>query len=207
MSPVIRVFYDLDRTLYDDDRMKADVWDDLIRGGIPRERVDAAYAATAAEGFTFERHLRKLGLPENVVRSKADQFYGWFRDERFLYPDVAPEFERQGERSESILLTYGYPPYQMMKFEGLASINRRFKNRHYVWRNETKGDIIRGYGEHPQTVFVDDEPKHLEDVLRKAPCVHAVRIVRRSDAPSHQNDAHVWPVIHSLDELDKILPS
>jgi hypothetical protein len=106
------------------------------------------------------------------------------------------------DNCELHLLTFGFPQYQRSKFAGLQEIAGIFGDSHFVWRDERKGDVIRGFGSDVETWFLDDSPAHLEDVDQKAPWAKIVRIAWPQFNPRpYPGDIIRWDVVRSFEDF------
>jgi len=174
-----RIFFDLDFTLYHTAWLMADLRKGMVRLGYPAEAIDAGFDQLNDVGYSLEGHLRLLGHPEDDIPARANELqfhlsYG----QKYLMPGVFDGLVLLTVASELHLLTFGYQPYQRAKFAGLNELaGTVFADSHFVWKDETKGDVIARFGNKMETWFVDDSPAHLEGACRKAPWVKAVRMM------------------------------
>jgi len=199
-----RFFFDFDLTLYDTEAFMADIRHALRRLGSSDERIDQGFTKLNASGYSFEAHLRLLGYPEVVVRQTSDRLHGLLsRGERYLLPGVCRGLYKLRRRGyECSLLTFGYPPFQRQKWEGVPVLHKHFIETHFVWREKTKGDVLNDYHWLP-FVFCDDSPQHLLDARRKiqgSVCLIRFMWPRFNQQP-HPEDGKTWQVISSFDEF------
>lgn len=205
--PASRIFLDLDRTLYDTDRMWGPIERDLLEHGYSLEQI-AASEPSLDEGYTFEKHLRNLGFAENFIPEKIEKYNAFLRDgDAYLFTGVAEALRELAKSAELSIVTYGIPGIQSPKLEGIRSFKPLFSSIHIVQPPlGSKGEVIRSYGEHPETFFVDDSPRHLMDVLEKAPWTKVARMMwPEANRESHEGDDAKWPVVRSMEELKKLL--
>ncbi len=202
-----RAFIDLDDTLYDSNRMFDPIRADMIALGHPPEEVDRHAITLSAEGYSFERHLRALGHPPAFVEEKKKGYYAVLaRGDHFLFPGIARDLRTLACVSDCHLLTYGDPAFQMHKATHIPSLQRSFTRMHYVWRQQTKGEVIRSMGRHMAVWFLDNEPNHLLDAREKAPWAQPVRMCwPETHQRPHEGDGTLWPVVSSFSEFVQLV--
>ena len=172
-----RVFLDFDYTLYDTDAMMVSVQKDMENLGADLPTIIGVQNQLCDEGYSFERHLELLGFSLEIVTQRSDQYRKMLNDgDRFLYAGVRSGMENLVQIAECHLLTFGYPPYQKHKVDGVLALRDAFAVQHYVWRDKSKGDVIGQYTDDVDTYFLDDKIDHIQDVMQKAPQVKCVRI-------------------------------
>ncbi len=204
MKAQCRIYFDLDLTLYDTIAFMADISRRLRKLGSPQEKIDEGFALLEDTGYSFEEHMRFLGLPEPVIMQESAQLQRLLaRGSRYLLPGISPGLTRLRKRGyEFALLTFGYPPFQQAKWDGLPGLSRRFVQTDYVWQSKSKGDVLSEYRELP-FVFCDDSPRHLLDARRKIR--GSVCLIRfmwpQFDLPPHPEDGRMWQVVTSFDEF------
>ena len=202
-----RFFFDLDRTLYDTDAVTQSIHQDLCEAGHHAEDVKRHAASLHESGYSFERHMQLLGIPTEEIACKADTLRAHFLNgNRYLYPDVLLGIEYLKHLGECILLTFGDPAFQGEKVNGINLIQSNFTVTHFVWLDRKKSDVIRRYGQHAETWFFENDPKHLEDVRIHTPWVKCVRIAReRLPFVPHPLDGKQWPVVETLDGFIRLV--
>lgn len=196
-----RGYFDLDLTLYDTERMIEMIRNDMIELGSSKSEIDQINAELSAIGYTFEEHLSRLSYPPEIVRARADTYRRiQANGDRFLYPDVIHWVEKLKQLCECHLLTYGFPSYQQHKFEGIKALQPHFTRMHYVWRGQTKGDIVHGAQEEGVEDWVlDDSIVQLLDMQLKAPHARLVRMRRpHVITQDHPSDGVDWRVVSDL---------
>ncbi len=209
--PSKRCFLDLDYTLYNTAEPIRLVREDLLASGSTPQAIDASLQALNQLGYSFERQLAELGYAPDVLSQKAQAYRAVQADgDRFLYPGVPEQIERLAHFADCALLTFGDPPFQLSKFNGLPSLFGNIGPTHFVWQDQTKGDVIRCYGPHPCTWFLDDSPQQLADVIEKAPWVTCIRIMwpQNTNTKPHPRDQRSWRVVtdlkHFVDLVEQI---
>jgi len=202
-KPSKRWYFDFDHTLYDTDALTAVVWNDLVELGSVRADIDAAHTELKEIGYTFEGHLKLLGYSGEIVTQQAKRFRGYLvRGNDFLFPNVANTLRHLAETDQCNLLTFGNPDFQSAKFAGATDLHSSIHHMHYVWHHRSKGDVLRDEGGDGHVYFIDDTPRQLLDVQKKAPWVTCIRICWPSvRSEPHPEDDKSWRVIQSLEEL------
>ncbi len=199
-----RVYLDLDHTLYDTEHIKRRIFSDMVAMGSSSDEVARHSKELVNVGYSFERHLERLGHAPEVVAEKSNVYRAILAEgDAFLYPGVLDGMRRLSKIADCEILTFGVPAFQEEKLRGISSLQPHFKRAHYVYQDTTKGDVIRNAGEHHNTWFVDDSPSHLMDVLEKAPWTRVVRMMwpGSSTAAPHEDDETRWPVVHDFDSF------
>jgi len=198
-----RIFFDLDFTLYDTAALMDDLRRDLERFGASRSAIDAGFDRLNESGYSFESHLILLLCPERLIPERANELqFHLSHGQKYLMPGVFDGLVGLADADELHLLTFGFPQYQRAKFAGLKELAGIFRDSHFVWRDERKGDVIRSFGPDVETWFLDDSPAHLEDVGQKAPWAKIVRIAWPQFSPKPYPGDHIrWDVVRSFDEF------
>lgn len=198
-----RIFFDFDHTLYHTDALMARISAEIETLGFDRETIKRAQAAATKDGYSFARHLAYLGLPKTRIRGYCRAYrHVLEHGDAFLLPQVPEGLRELQNKAELHLLTYGRPSHQRHKVRGIKDLKGLFTAKHYVWRNKTKGDIIRQYGSQCLTFFLDDVSTHLEDACKKAPWTSCIRMQWPEfvhNPPEFNEPA--WPVVHSFTEF------
>lgn len=203
MNERVRIFFDLDFTLYDTALLMTDLRSDLERLGYSDRAITEGFECLNDVGYSFEGHLRLLGHPEADIQEVADDLGRRLRrGKKYLLPGAFDCLADLQAVAELHLLTFGYPFYQRAKFAGLAETVGLFADSHFIWKGESKGDVIARFGAERETWFVDDSPAHLEDACRKAPWVKAVRMLWPGFNVRLAPGDHIrWEMVRSFDEL------
>ncbi len=203
MNKAVRIYYDLDFTLYDTAQLMANLRQDLRRMGYSAESIDAGFDQLNDVGYSLEGHLRLLGHREEDIPYRANELqYHLTYGHKYLLPGVFDGLGMLSHAAEQFLLTFGFPPYQQNKFFGLGEARLWFQGKHYVWKGETKGDVIVQAGQAETVWFLDDSIAHLEDVCQKAPWTKVVRIAWPQFNPKPYPGDHIrWDVVRSFDEF------
>ncbi len=202
-----RIFFDLDRTLYDTDAMVQPIYKDMQSMGHTIENIAKTKHRLIETGYSFERHLEDLGVSPKVVQEKSDAYRAMQQaGDRFLYPGVIEGVRRLAAAHECLILTFGHPPFQQHKLECINTLKLYIQKIHYVDMNPpTKGEVIQSYGESPSW-FIDDSPVQLFDVQAKAPWAHRVRIRwPNTESPDHPGDHVDWYVVRNMEELIELI--
>ncbi|MFA5186237.1 MAG: hypothetical protein WC551_07150 [Patescibacteria group bacterium] len=198
-----RIFFDLDFTLYDTVALMDDLRRNLERFGASRSAIDAGFDQLNESGYSLENHLTLLLCPERLIPERVLELqYHLSHGKKYLMPGVFDGLVGLADNCDIHLLTFGFPQYQRSKFAGLQEIAGIFRDSHFVWKDEKKGDVIRGFGSDVVTWFLDDSPAHLEDACQKAPWVKAVRMMWPEFKLKPDNRDHIhWDVVRSFDEF------
>ncbi|MBU0540378.1 HAD hydrolase-like protein [Patescibacteria group bacterium] len=183
----ITIFFDLDRTLFDTDRMYADICKDLQSDGFSKEEIDEAGRQCNHIGYTFKRHLRALQIPEKTAKNKTRAYYAALDRGSYTYHDVPVAIKRLSERNLTLaLLTHGFPRFHQRKFASLGSeLCAKFQLQHYVWKGSSKGGVISHHAlTNPESriLFVDDLPSNLEAAHGMHPRTKCLHIWRSEEA-------------------------
>ncbi len=204
-------FSDFDNFWYSWQAMLAPVLEELTRIGIRTEDLKRATKIANAEGFTFESWFVSMGIKEDKLPELVQTAeYQLMQGDSFLHPGSHEVVERTKRFLDHILLTFGNPIYQRRKWQGTPEFRRHFKDARFVFRRETKGDIIASYGESVADIvlFGDDSPGHLIDTRVKAPWTRLVRMMHPElNLKPHAWDGVEWDVVSSTHELEEWLKS
>lgn len=203
----IRCYFDLDRTLYDTDAMFGPIRDDLIAQGYTKTQIKEASNVLSQTGYSFEAHLRALGITDPVLASKMREYAQRLQQgDSFLITGVLEMLYNIHDRAEPYLLTFGFPPFQQEKVRGIPSLLPFLRDSHFVWQDQSKGDVLRDAGDEARVIFVDDTPSHLQDARAKAPWVTCVRMMHpHFHLKSHPEDGKEWEVCENFSSLERIV--
>ncbi len=207
MKHKVDIFFDLDKTLFDSDALVACIREDLERYGKTREEIERTSKQASAQGYSFEKHLGFLRFKKDFIKERSELYRALLSaGDQFLFPGVEDSMQRLSQLATCHLLTFGLPRYQREKARGIVAFQGLFTTQHFVWRERTKGDVLKQYGPQNAVYFVDDTPDHLVDARMKAPWVRCIRMAWPGKRfVAHQNDGIDWPVVRSLETIVKII--
>ena len=198
-------FFDFDHTLYDTEAMFSANADSLSNYGYPRELIYEAREALKETGYTLEKMFAYLDCPLDLHPDMETSIWeNMDHGDKFLFPDVLEFLSACRLKDEVHLVTFGDSTYQARKVAGVSKLRNIMDGIHIVFDEESKGDVIRRLAGDEPSIFVDDAPRHLEDVLEKAPACRVARMMRYPDLLAHPGDGVRWPLVQTLDELRKI---
>lgn len=188
------VFFDLDFTLYDTDVLIAGIAGKLLAMGHAKEEIDQQVLAMNEFGFSFTRLLGAMGHSQALSEALTPEFEQLLASGNKLLLDGAVEaVGRVSEIADCVLLTYGYPPYQIEKYRHLTQLHDLMTECHFVWRGTSKGNVVRGYGPNRAKAFYDDGPPHLADVKNHDPATLCVRAMwPQFCMKPHPEDGNLW---------------
>lgn len=178
-------FLDFDRTLFDTDSHYVHLIDDAVIPEPYRTTLVATKNAGAGHtDYTAEAWQRyQEGIERGIIKH-GDGASG------FLYPDALPFLARHG--ADTVIVTFGLPAIQRAKVEG-SGIVPLVKRVIYTGLDEK---ALEGENGTPDSVFVDDQIRHLETVAQAHPSMRLFEI-RRDGKPG----SGTFPVVRSLAEL------
>lgn len=197
------VFLDLDFTLYDTDSLIQLINEKLAAMGHDLADVKRHVNELNDIGFSFPRLLERLGHTPAMAAVASPEFERLLALGNCLLMDgVVPALERVAKVADLVLVTYGYPPYQIEKYRHLTDLHPLITECHFVWRGITKGDVIRSYGRQRPLVFWDDSPSHLADVKSKSPLTVCVRAMWPAFKPAaHVEDGQRWRTVDTVEKF------
>lgn len=192
----MRIYVDLDDCLYDWRTMIQFVIDDLVAEGHAVGMVTDRIEQLSATGFSFEELLRAFEYTDAVAARKLIAYRSHIlRGMAFVYSDVLPWLQSMSQKADIRLVTFGYPPYQKLKWEGLSELHTFFQKTFFVHIESSKGEVIKrdliGYS--GSALFIDDNVKELRDVAEKAPEVALFQLIRYG-VPQEGP----WQILHSF---------
>lgn len=177
----VRIFWDLDKTLLDTEALLRPVLACLgqLVGRSP-ESVRGAIDELDAGGFTWLKLLEKIGVPagriEEALRFCENQYA---RAGRYLYPGALEAIRELDPIAEHVLVTFGDPTFQRLKWNAIPELRPYFRAAHFVdGVTLGKGALIASYdATGMRTFFVDDSGRWHVDCERHAP--HVVCVLMR----------------------------
>ena len=195
----LRVFLDLDRTLFRTSELDEAEWGLLGRQfGIDSEaelarRTDFHVRSEKAYYYDFAAHVRAAGLGEEAVFAFLLQ--STLADGRMEYDGVAELVTWVGQRGTVHVLTYGPANYQRFK----AALCPSLKEAEIITTLQSKGDYFREQCPTGEVWMVDDKPigGDLPDTVRFIQTAEYNGIV----APEHP----AWPVATALSQIPEIV--
>ena len=205
----VRAFFDLDCALLNTHALMDPIVDDLVFCDFPQEAILDARNRAVELGYTFELHLKLLGVPEEKISERARFYYEFLNDRgnQLLYPGVPALIERLFQRGIPCeLVTSGVPEFQIAKFKGLTRISSYFTACHFLWKGAPKANTIRArLLEGERGVFTDDSTCWLDHPLLER--LTRVRMMwpQNPEARPHPKDGVDWQVARSAEELEQII--
>lgn len=195
----LRVFLDLDRTLFRTSELDEAEWGLLGRQfGIDSEaelarRTDFHVRTETAYYYDFAAHVRAAGLDDEETFSFLLQ--SALADGRMEYDGVAELVTWAKQRGTVHVLTYGPANYQRFK----AALCPSLKEAEIITTLQSKGDYFREQCPTGEVWMVDDKPigGDLPDTVRFIQTAEYNGIV----APEHP----AWPVATALGQIPEIV--
>ena len=195
----LRVFLDLDRTLFRTSELDEAEWGLLGRQfGIDSEaelarRTDFHVRSEKAYYYDFAAHVRAAGLGEEAVFSFLLQ--STLADGRMEYDGVAELVTWAKHRGTVHVLTYGPANYQRFK----AALCPSLEEVEIITTLQSKGDHFREQCPTGEVWMVDDKPigGDLPDTVRFIQTAEYNSIA----APEHP----AWPVATALSQIPGII--
>jgi|GEM_PF-6638548 len=201
-EPTVRpaVFLDLDRTLYDTGALVAAAYDKLRAMGHDSADIERCMNELNDIGFSFSHLLERLGHSSAMAAVVTPEFERMLTGGNgLLMEGVLPALQRISKVADCILVTCGYPPYQIEKYRHLSELHPLITECHFVWRSMTKGDVIRGYGVNRPSAYFENSTTHLADVKAKSPLTVCVRAMWFMFKPvAHPDDGRLWQTVDSI---------
>lgn len=205
----MRWIVDLDHTLVDTDRFKADLAASFAACGVAQEQfwatLRASYAKPPHVGMHgIAKHLTLLGLaaagvkPADVLRELAARTRA--RGAGLLYPDVLPVLQRLIARGDTVhVVTLGDPDEQRLKFEasGLAGFCASYVSTTAADPATGKALLVAAIvGDGRDAVNVNDSPREVSAVAARCPKLRHF-LIRRPGRPEVLDGP--WVVAPGLD--------
>lgn len=209
---MITLVLDMDQTFYNPHAPFKRVMAELQRYGFAPGRIEATLAEANNRGYSFELHLRLLGVDPTPASVFARRWANYYADgARFLLPGVERGVHDLHVRHRLRLVTFGDTIFQRRKFDNLPeAFQLRFVATHYVLelKGPTLARIADEVGPDEEVVFADDSASHLLSVRKHAPRVRCVRMMwPQFNLQPHPGDGVEWQVATNFDELVNLLPA
>lgn len=207
----MRWIFDLDHTLVDTDRFKADLAESFAACGVAPEQfwatLRASYAKPPHVGMHgIAKHLALLGpdamgvTPADVLRELTTRANA--HGSTYLYPDVLPQLQRlRAEGHTCHIVTLGDPDEQRLKFEatGLAAVCDSYVST--TEHDPALGKaplVVHLVGDGAGAVNVNDSPREVLAVAAAAPKLRHF-LIRRPNRPQAPDGP--WVVATGLDQI------
>lgn len=206
----MKIFFDLDYTLFDTGKLKARLQQALAKEGVDEALFVKTYKDSKNNLF-YEPKLQ-LELIEKLVPAvsakKTEQILQEILDEssNFLYQDAVPFLQKWHKKLNLNLLTFGNEDFQREKVKraGIES----FFNEIFVVQDVKKAEILKRLLDNREKILlVDDNPADLAEAKESFPeLVTAIRIKREKAKYSDIPDSPGFDFsIQSLKELEEII--
>lgn len=203
-----QVYFDLDRVLYNTSAHLEEVNNFLMARGYERHEIERARLELHDRGYSFSKHLKLLGEPENRINSAIAQLSELSASGRHVFPGVIDGLGKLRASGITLnLLSFGVPKHQRGKWAGLLTLHEYFDQTFFVNKRETKGQILARETSRGQAVyFIDDAPNWLMDSLNFAPWVNRIRLMWPECHPAaHPADGSLWQAANNFEEVLEIV--
>lgn len=173
---------DFDRTVFDSDALYHDLYDLCGQRGIRRGLLDPSLALVPPDNLLFNFFLmvrRSQGIKLSLIESAITEMETFIRNRghQYVFNDARPFLNSAAKAGwRVIILTYGDLDFQLAKFVGskLSEFCHRFTvTSETKWRQL---EILNA----SSVIFLDDNPKNIDEVKTRFPQVLAVEVKRQS---------------------------
>src|SRR3989338_6523507 len=161
------------------------------------------------EGFTAEKHARRLGIPERQIAKLVREHLKDIETESpsLLYEDVVPFFEKHEGAHRRTILTHGDPEYQDLRIQasGVGALVDDIRIATPTMRKRDHlRELVEANGE--PLLFVDDNPNELVHIHEAGLPITLVRMNRGEGhyaEVKHEGDQNKWSCVSNLEELEE----
>jgi hypothetical protein len=198
----VNILSDLDGTVLDTVRLVEDFKNLLVLHGITREQVDAYYACDPDQPDyqEYRSHTYYLierpgvmapifGLSRDRIKSlQFDMISLLAQMPNYIFPEAWGYMENM-RLENSILITYGWVPFQRAKIE-LSGIASNFRHV-IITAGKRKTDVVTelksaGVIDNSQIFLVDDRGKEITEIKASHPEVVAIWMYRDHNNRNHE---------------------
>lgn len=185
----MQYYLDFDRTIFDTDRMVAEVIFPVMQDlGASQAAIAKQLEKLNETGYTVESHADALGVS---VQDAVRRISAGIQEGDFVFEDALAFLNSVNDPVE--VLTFGVEHYQRFKWNAATALHTYIQDVHVVFE-ESKGDFLAKKS--GDIVFVDDSLNQIHDVEEKAPHVNAYLINR-----AHRAESEGQKVISLLTDL------
>lgn len=192
----MRVYVDFDRTLFDCDKYLEDFYAIIGKYNIPKDLFKECQNQSKKHGFnpyTIFNDLEKKITLDQSIYNDIDKLIN--NTSNYLYPDAISFLEYLKKNNyQIIILTKGNSDYQREKIFN-AHIDKYYDKLIVTMRH--KGLLFLRY---LQGVFIDDNPREIESLLKRRP-KKIIRIKRDNSKYSNIELKQKVITVHSLQEI------
>lgn len=191
--------FDFDDVLFDTPAFVRELKSGLAPLGVNSEVFDVARKCLI-DPYVPEKHMLELtkvigGFDQQAALGVYDAVIK--KSEQFVFVDARMLVSKLGVASSAIC-TYGYRPFQEAKVQA-SGMSALVSEVAYTDAGKHEQDHLF---KHPNTVFIDNSAKHIEEVKTAFPHVRCLQLIReynKKDQPSKMADA-VITTLGSLKE-------
>lgn len=192
----MKVIFDLDYTLLDTKKFKADLADVL---GMTAEEFNKSYKENFSdpkENYSIEKHLKILGQENNeLLKKRISNFLKGL--DKFLYPESEKIIDLFSKENELFMISYGDKGWQKMKLDNL-SIKKYFPDKNIIYADAQKEKFLEGLKEaREKKIIVNDNAR--EGLAMKKVLGGELYLI---DGPYTHNTEHKEK-IYTLEELEE----
>lgn len=185
----MKVYIDLDRTLFDTDRFLNDLYK-MLNDKIDLDLFNKYQEDNKKGGFNPYKILKLMNVRKDIIAS-LDEFMNNIK--KYVYSDVSFFFNMLHSKGYTIiLLTKGDKRFQKMK---LKKSELLFDEK--IFTLEFKGDLNLDY---QNSLFIDDNPYELDDIYLNNP----KRIIRIKRENAKYNNILTKNKIEEVNNLKEI---
>ena len=171
---------DFDRTVFDSDALYRDLYKLCKVNGIDRDFLDPSLALVPPDNLLFNFFLmvqRNRKIKPVMIEKVVAEMQSYIREKGHLYVfDASRLFLSSAIESgwKVVILTYGDQGFQLAKFIGskLSDLCHSF-----IVTSDVKWNQLEILGITP-TIFLDDNPKNIDEIKTKFPETTVVEIKR-----------------------------
>lgn len=158
------LIFDFDDTLFDTKRMRTEISDHLILGGLIKEDIEDTYEETKQILGNYNMHFHIKLLKERFPFFDVDVFYDWFNQidiPSYVFPDAIELLKSLRAHHHLVLLTKGEFDFQNIKVQS-SNLLPYFNEFHIV--PDRKEVFLQGRDFVLPVYFVNDKETENEAV-------------------------------------------